>query len=39
MDDSENDRNKMGVRDWRKIACDRDTWKFVLKEARVLYGQ
>ena len=29
---------KMGVRGWRKIADDRDVWKLILKEARVLHG-
>jgi hypothetical protein len=29
---------KMGVRAWRKIAEDRDAWKLILKEARVLHG-
>jgi hypothetical protein len=28
----------MGVRIWRKIAKDRDGWKLILKEDRVLYG-
>ena len=29
---------KMGVRGWRKIARDRDIWKLIPKEARVLHG-
>jgi hypothetical protein len=29
---------KMGVRGWRKIARDRDAWKLILKEAKVLHG-
>jgi hypothetical protein len=28
----------MGVKGWRKIATDRDAWKLLLKEARVLHG-
>jgi len=28
----------MGVRGWRKIAGNRDAWKLILKETRVLYG-
>jgi hypothetical protein len=28
----------MGVRGWRKIARDRDDWKLILKEVRVLHG-
>jgi len=28
----------MGVRGWRKTAKDRDTWKLILKEAKVLHG-
>jgi hypothetical protein len=28
----------MSVRGWRKIAKDRDAWKLILKEARVLHG-
>jgi hypothetical protein len=27
----------MGVRGWKKIAKDRDAWKSILKEARVLH--
>jgi hypothetical protein len=38
LDDVENDLKKMGVRGCRKIARDRDAWKFVLKEAWVLHG-
>jgi hypothetical protein len=28
----------MGVRGWRKIAKGKDTWKLILKEARMLHG-
>jgi hypothetical protein len=38
LDDAENDLKKMGVRGWRKIAKDRDAWKLILKEARILHG-
>jgi len=32
------DDEKMGVRSWRKIYRDRDAWKLILKETRVLHG-
>jgi hypothetical protein len=38
FDDVENDLKKTGVRGWRKIARDRDAWKLILKETRVLHG-
>jgi len=38
MDEDENDLWKMGIRGWGKIARDRDVWKQILKEARVLNG-
>jgi hypothetical protein len=38
LDDVENDSKKMGVRGWRKRARDRDAWKLILKEVRVLHG-
>jgi hypothetical protein len=38
FDDVENDLNRTGVRGWRKIAWDRDAWKLILKETRVLHG-
>jgi hypothetical protein len=28
----------MSFRGWRKIAKDRDAWKLIVKEARVLHG-
>jgi hypothetical protein len=31
-----NDLNKMAVRGWRKIARDKDDWKLIRNEARVL---
>jgi hypothetical protein len=37
LDDVENDL-KIGVRGWRKIPEDRDAWKLILKEVRVLHG-
>ena len=39
MSDFENYVKEMGVRGWRKIGKDRDAWKEILKEARVLHGQ
>jgi len=30
---------KTGVREWRKIARDRFTWKLIAKEAKVLFGR
>jgi hypothetical protein len=38
LNDVENDLNKIGVRGCRKIARDRDIWKLILKEVRVLHG-
>jgi hypothetical protein len=35
LDDVENDLKSVGVRDWRKVARDRDAWKLILKEAMV----
>jgi hypothetical protein len=29
----------MDVKGWRKIAKDKNVWKLVLEEARVLHGQ
>jgi hypothetical protein len=37
LDEAENDLKKMGVRGWRKTATDRDAWKPILKEAKVLH--
>ena len=37
MVDVNNDLKKMNVRSWRKIARDRDAWKFVLKRARIMH--
>ena len=28
----------MGVRNWRKTARDREAWRLILKEARVVHG-
>ena len=39
LDGVENYLEKMCVRGWRKILKDRDGWKLILKEARVLHGQ
>jgi nicotinamide riboside kinase len=38
LDDTENDLKKMCVTDWRKTARGRDTWKLILKEAKVSHG-
>jgi hypothetical protein len=37
LDDVENDLKKMDVRGWGKTAKDRNEWKLILKEARVLH--
>jgi hypothetical protein len=37
LDYVETDLKKMCFSGWRKIARDRDAWKFVLKEAKVLH--
>jgi hypothetical protein len=29
---------KGGFKGWRKIARDRDSWKLILKEAKVMHG-
>jgi hypothetical protein len=34
--DVDNDLKKISVRGWRKIARDREAWKFVLKGARIM---
>jgi hypothetical protein len=38
INDVENDLKKVGIRGWGKIDKGRDSWKLILKEARVLYG-
>jgi len=38
LDDVENNLKKVGVTCWRKRARDRDAWKLILKEAKVLLG-
>jgi hypothetical protein len=38
LENVENGLKKIGVRSWRKIAKDRDVWKLILKETRVLHG-
>ena len=38
LGDNENDLKKMGVKGWRKAARDNDTWKLILKEAKVSRG-
>jgi hypothetical protein len=39
LDDVEKYSNKLGVRGWKKISKNKDAWKLILKEARVLHGQ
>jgi hypothetical protein len=39
LGDTENGLKKMSVRGCRKITKNRDAWKLILKEARVLSGQ
>jgi hypothetical protein len=36
-DDAVNDLNKISVSGWRKIARETDSWKLILKEAKVLH--
>jgi hypothetical protein len=38
LDDVENDAKKISVRGWRKMDRNRDAWKLILKEAKVLHG-
>jgi hypothetical protein len=39
LDDAENDLKNTGVKwGWRKKASNTDTWKMILKEAKVLQG-
>ena len=38
IDDVEEDLRKMGVRCWRRKAEDRDEWRRIIKEAKVLHG-
>ena len=38
VDGLENDLKKMGVRGWRKVARDTDSWKWILKDGTVLHG-
>jgi hypothetical protein len=37
LDDAEYDLKKIGVWGWWKTARERNAWKLILKEARVLY--
>jgi hypothetical protein len=37
LDDVANNPKKMSVIDLRKITMDRDTWKLILKETKVLH--
>ena len=38
LDDAENNLKKVGVTGWRKRARDRDAWKLMLMETKVLLG-
>ncbi|PSN46590.1 hypothetical protein C0J52_24400 [Blattella germanica] len=38
IDDVEEDLRKMGVRCWRRKAEDRDEWRRVIEEVKVLHG-
>jgi len=38
LDVVKNDLKKMDVRSWKKMARDRHSWEFNLKEVRVLHG-
>jgi hypothetical protein len=38
LDEVEQDWKQMGVRGWRRRAQNRDEWRSVLKEAKVLHG-
>jgi hypothetical protein len=38
LDDVENGLKKTGVRGWIKINRDRDSWRLILKDARILHG-
>jgi hypothetical protein len=39
LEDVANDLNKTNFRGWRNIGRDRDAWKLILKEAKVLHRQ
>jgi hypothetical protein len=39
LENVQNDLKKMDVIGWRKIGKDRDAWKLILKEVRVLHGR
>jgi len=38
LDDIENVLKKMGVTGFRKTARDTDTWKLIMKEAKISHG-
>jgi hypothetical protein len=38
LDEVEQDLKQMGVRGWRKRAQNRDEWRGILKETKVLHG-
>lgn len=37
-DDVESDLKNIGFGSWRKIAKERDAWKFIMEEAKALHG-
>lgn len=37
-DDMEEDLERMGIRNWKSKAMDRDEWSLVIEEAKVLQG-
>ena len=37
LEDVKNELKKMGARGWRKIPKDREAWKLMSKDARVLH--
>jgi hypothetical protein len=39
LDEVEQDLKQMGVRGWRRRAQNRDEWRSILKDAKVLHGQ
>ena len=38
LEDVQNDLKKISVRNWRKIERDKDAWKLILKEVKVLHA-
>jgi hypothetical protein len=38
LDEVEQDLKQMGVRGWKRRAQNRDEWRSILREAKVLHG-